>query len=77
MPFGLTNAPATFQTLMNSVLGDYLDKFATVYLDDVLVYSKTPEEHLVHLELVLQRLREHQLYAKLSKCAFALGLPPT
>jgi transposase InsO family protein len=73
MPFGLTNAPATFQTLMNSVLGDYLDKFATVYLDDVLIYSKTPHEHLVHLELVLQRLREHKLYAKLSKCAF--GLP--
>ena len=72
MPFGLTNAPATFQTLMNSVLAGYLDKFATVYLDDVLVYSKNPQEHLVHLELVLQRLREHQLYAKLSKCAFAL-----
>ncbi len=76
MPFGLTNAPATFQTLMNSVLGDYLDKFSTVYLDDVLVYSRTPREHLTHLKMVLQRLREHQLYAKLSKCAFGLGEMP-
>jgi transposase InsO family protein len=76
MPFGLTNAPATFQSLMNSVLGDYLDKFSTVYLDDVLVYSRTPQEHLVHLRMVLQRLREHQLYAKLSKCAFGLGEMP-
>jgi transposase InsO family protein len=76
MPFGLTNAPATFQSLMNSVIGGYLDKFATVYLDDLLVYSRTPQEHLVHLKLVLQRLREHQLYAKLSKCAFGLGEMP-
>jgi transposase InsO family protein len=76
MPFGLTNAPATFQTLMNSVLAPHLDKFCTVYLDDVLVYSKTPQEHLHHLRIVLQCLRQHQLYAKLSKCAFGLTSMP-
>jgi hypothetical protein len=70
MPFGLTNAPATFQTLMNSILGPFLDKFVIVYLDDVLIYSKTPQEHKQHLRLLLQALRDHQLYAKLTKCEF-------
>jgi hypothetical protein len=70
MPFGLTNAPATFQSLMNAVLRPYLDTFVLVYLDDVLIYSKTQEEHKRHLALVLQALREHKLYAKLSKCEF-------
>src|SRR5271169_6556717 len=68
MPFGLTNAPATFQTLMNDVFRDMLDICVIVYMDDILVYSKTPEEHEQHLRRVLQRLREHQLYAKPSKC---------
>ena len=68
MPFGLTNAPATFQTLMNDIFRDMLDICVIVYMDDILVYSKTPEEHEQHLRQVLQRLREHQLYAKPSKC---------
>ena len=76
MPFGLTNAPATFQTLMNTILGDFLEKFAAVYLDDIMVYSRDPAEHLRHLRLVLQRLRQHKLYAKLSKCSFARGETP-
>ena len=69
VPFGLTNAPATFMYLMNSVFSKYLDKFVLVFLDDILVYSKNEEEHEEHLRLTLQLLREHQLYAKLSKCA--------
>ena len=71
MPFGLTNAPATFQNLMNDVLRPYLDKFVVVYLDDILVYSDTWEEHVAHLRAVLQQLRQAKLYAKLSKCDFA------
>ena len=72
MSFGLTNAPATFMRLMNSVFMDYLDKFVVVYIDDILVYSKTKEEHAEHLRLVLTKLREHRLYAKFSKCEFWL-----
>jgi hypothetical protein len=68
--FGLTNAPAVFMCLMNGVFINYLDKFVIVFLDDVLVYSKTAEEHEKHLRMVLEVLREHQLYAKLSKCTF-------
>ena len=67
VPFGLTNSPATFICLMNSVFSRYLDKFVLVFLDDILVYSKTEEEHL---RLALKLLREHQLYAELSKCDF-------
>ena len=70
MSFGLTNAPATFSRLMNYIFMDYLDKFVVVYLDDILVYSKNKEEHAKHLRLVLERLREHKLYAKYSKCEF-------
>jgi hypothetical protein len=70
MPFGLTNAPATFQSLMNDIFRDMLDECVIIYLDDILIYSKTPEEHQVHLERVLQRLQEHRLYAKPSKCNF-------
>lgn len=68
MPFGLTNAPATFQTLMNTILQPYLDRFMVVYLDDIIVYSKTAKEHADHLELVLQALRRSHLFAKPSKC---------
>jgi hypothetical protein len=68
--FGLTNAPVVFMFLMNGVFRDYLDKFFIVFLDDILVYSKLEEEHEQHLRMVLQVLREHQLYAKLSKCSF-------
>ena len=72
MSFGLTNAPATFSRLMNSVFMEYLDKFVVVYLDDILVYSKSMEEHGEHLRLILSKLREHRLYAKFSKCEFWL-----
>ncbi|WVZ52665.1 hypothetical protein U9M48_003703 [Paspalum notatum var. saurae] len=70
MSFGLTNAPAYFMQLMNSVFMDYLDKFVVVFIDDILIYSKTEAEHEKHLRLVLQRLRAHKLYAKFSKCEF-------
>jgi hypothetical protein len=70
VPFGLTNAPATFMCLMKNVLSKFLDKFVLVFIDDILIYSKNREEHEEHLRLVLQVLREHQLYAKFSKCDF-------
>jgi hypothetical protein len=70
MSFGLTNTPAFFMNLMNSVFMDYLDKFVVVFIDDILIYSQSEAEHAGHLRMVLQRLREHQLYAKLSKCEF-------
>ena len=68
MSFGLTNAPTAFMDLMNQVFQPYLDRFVIVFIDDILVYSGSPEEHLEHLRIVLQTLRERQLYAKLSKC---------
>ena len=68
MPFGLTNAPIVFMSLMNNVLHKYLDKFVVVFIDDIIIYSKTKEEHEEHLKVVLQVLREHQLYPKFSKC---------
>ena len=70
MPFDLTNAPATFQSLMNDIFRDMLDVCVVVYLDDILVYSKNDEDHEKHVRQVLQRLREHQLYARPSKCTF-------
>jgi hypothetical protein len=70
MSFGLTNALAYFMYLMNSVLMDYLDQFVVVFIDDILVYSQNEQEHEEHLRKVLQRLRDCQLYAKLSKCEF-------
>jgi hypothetical protein len=72
MSFGLTNAPAHFTYLMNSLFMLELDKFVVVFIDDILIYSKNEEEHAKHLRIVLMRLREHQLYAKFSKCAFWL-----
>ena len=65
MPFGLTNDLAIFMCLMNNVLHKYLDKFMVVFIDDILIYSKSKEEHEEHLKIVLQELREHQLYAKI------------
>jgi hypothetical protein len=70
VPFGLSNAPVVFMCLMNGVFRNYLDKFVIVFLDDILVYSKKEEEHEQHLRMVLQVLREHQLYAKLGKYSF-------
>jgi hypothetical protein len=70
MSFGLTNAPAYFMYLMNNVFMDYLDKFMVVFIDDNLIYSQNEQEHEEHLRKVLQRLRDCQLYAKLSKCEF-------
>jgi hypothetical protein len=72
MSFGLTNAPAFFMNLMNNVFMDYLDKFVVVFISDILIYSQSEEEHVDHLKIVLQRLREHQLYEKLSKCEFCI-----
>ena len=72
MSFGLTNAPAYFMYLMNKVFMEFLDKFVVVFIDDILVFSKTEEELAEHLRLVLQKLREHKLYAKQSKCEFWL-----
>jgi hypothetical protein len=72
MSFGLTNAPAHFMYLMNSIFMPELDKFVVVFIDDILIYSKSEEEHAWHLRIILQRLRDHQLYAKFSKYAFWL-----
>jgi hypothetical protein len=72
MSFGLTNAPAYFMYLMNSVFMPELDKFVVVFIYDILVYSKSEEEHAEHLRIVLTRLRDHQLYDKFSKCEFWL-----
>jgi hypothetical protein len=68
MQFGLTNAPAYFMYMMNKVFMEYLDKFVVVFIADILVYSRSEEKHEEHLRLVLQRIRDHKLYAKLIKC---------
>jgi hypothetical protein len=70
MPFGLTNAPAVFQHMANDIFRDFLDIFLIIYLDDLLIYSKTQEEHNVHVQQILQCLRDYSLYAKLEKCSF-------
>src|SRR5436190_19900390 len=72
MPFGLTNASAVFMDMMSGIFRPYLNKFVVVFVDDILIYSTTKEEHAEHLRIALQVLREHQLYAKLSKCEFWL-----
>ncbi|GJZ48702.1 putative reverse transcriptase domain-containing protein [Tanacetum coccineum] len=72
MPFGLTNVPAVFMDLMNRACRPYLDKFVIVFIDDILIYSKTREEHVEHLRLVLELLKREKLYAKFSKCEFWL-----
>ncbi|KAL4016966.1 hypothetical protein IC575_024637 [Cucumis melo] len=72
MPFGLTNAPAVFMDLMNRIFHQYLDQFVIVFIDDILVYSVDRESHEEHLRIVLQTLRDKQLYAMFSKCEFWL-----
>jgi len=73
MSFGLTHAPAVFMHLMNSVFQPYLDSFVIVFIDDILVYSRSQEEHAQHLRIVLHQLREEKLYSKFSKCEFWLS----
>ena len=68
MPFGLTNAPAVFMDLLNRVFQPYLDQFVIVFVDDILINSRSRQEHEGHLRTALQTLRAHRLYAKLSKC---------
>lgn len=70
MPFGLTNAPATFCTLMNQIFHEDLDKFVVVYLDDIVVYSRSFDEHASHLRTVFETLRQNKLYVKREKCSF-------
>ena len=70
MPFGLTNAPVTFQALVQEVLCPFLDKFVVVYIDDILIYSQNDQEHHQHLHQVLELLRQHKLYGKITKCEF-------
>ena len=72
MPFGLTNVPAAFMDLMHRVFQPYLDQFVVVFVDNILIYSQSEKEHEDHLRIVLQALKEHQLYAKFSKCEFWL-----
>jgi len=72
MPFGVTNAPGVFMEYMNRIFHAFLDRFVVVFIDDILIYSKSEEEHAEHLKTVLQVLREKKLYAKLSKCEFWL-----
>jgi len=72
MPFGVTNAPGVFMEYMNRIFHTYLDRFVVVFIDDILIYSKSEEEHAEHLRIVLQVLKEKKLYAKLSKCEFWL-----
>ena len=72
MPFGLTNVPVAFMDLMHRVFQPYLDQFVVDFIDNILIYSKAEEEHEDHLSIVLQALREHQLYAKINKCVFWL-----
>jgi hypothetical protein len=76
MSFGLTNAPAYFMNLMNKVFMEYLDRFVVVFIDDILIYSKNDSDHEEHMRMVLQKLRDNQLYAKVTKCEFWLDEVP-
>jgi hypothetical protein len=76
MSFGLTNAPSYFMNLMNKVFMEYLDRFVVVFIDDILIYSKSDSDHEEHLRLVLQKLRDNQLYDKHRKCEFWIDEVP-
>jgi hypothetical protein len=76
MLFGLTNAPANFMNLMNKVFMEYLDRFVVVFIDNILIYSKNDSDHEEHLQMVLRKLRDNQLYAKYSKCEFWIDEVP-
>jgi hypothetical protein len=71
MPFGLINAPATFQCLMNAIFAAHMRRFVLIFIDDILVFSKSMEDHIAHLKIVFQTLLEHKLFIKFSKCTFA------
>jgi hypothetical protein len=73
MPFGLTNAPTTFMRLMDDVLRPFTNSFVVVYLDDILIFNRTWEEHMRHIQQVLSTLRQHKLYANLEKCSFGMN----
>jgi hypothetical protein len=72
MPFRVTNAPTVFMDLMHKIFQPYLDKFVVVFIDDIMIYSKCPNEHTEHLKLVLEKLKEHKLCTKFNKCEFWL-----
>jgi hypothetical protein len=74
MPFGLTNAPATFMRMMDDIVRPFTNTFVVVYLDDILIYIKTWDEHLHHIQQVLHTLRQHNLYANLEKCSFGMDM---
>lgn len=73
LPLGLTNAPAVFQNLVNDVLRDMINKFVFVYLDDILIFSKSQEDHVLHVRRVLKRLLENRLFVKAEKCEFSVS----
>jgi hypothetical protein len=76
MPFGLTNAPTTFMRLMDDVLTPFTNSFVVVYLDEILIFSRTWEEHMQHIQQVLSTLRQYKLYANLEKCSFGMNTGP-
>ena len=73
MPFGVSNAPGVFMEYMNRIFHSYLDQFIVVFIDDILIYSNSEEDHAEHLRITLQVLKDNKLFAKFSKCEFWLG----
>jgi hypothetical protein len=74
MPFGLTNEPTTFIRLMDDVLRPFTNSFMVIYLDDILIFNRTWEEHMQHIQQVLRTLRQHKMYANLEKCSFCMNM---